>query len=343
MEGIALGVGGGGGSAAEIIAHAQRMEKLGYDFIGGGGENWGRDGVTPMAYIAAHTQRIGLALGVLNVYSRSPALIAQTVATLDELSGGRVRVSLGTSGPILVEQWHGVPYERPIQRTREYIEIMRLVLSGERVNYDGQFFHLQRFRLGFTPLRPNVPVYVASLGPKNLELTGELADGWLPVYLHLDYLDEVKKHIEAGAGKAGRSLSDIDLAPSLMVAVVESEEERQAARQRVKTTLAHYAAEMGDYYANLLRRYGFDQEVADIQQVRAGGDRAGFIERVTDEMVDALSAIGPEGYCRERIAQFRDKGVGSLTLSTIGPSREVVNRTLEGLAPTSTSRRVFAT
>src|SRR5262249_38604424 len=147
------------------------------------GENWGRDNVTLLSYVAAHTDRIGVGTSIMNVFSRSPALIAQTAATLDELSGGRASIGLGTSGALVIEQWHGVPYRKPLQRTREYIEIIRLALSGERVNYDGEIFHLQRFRLGFNPPRTNIPIYVAALGPKNVELTGELADGWLPIYV----------------------------------------------------------------------------------------------------------------------------------------------------------------
>ncbi len=331
MERAATGI-GYNGDKAEMIAFARRAEELGYESLWGG-ENWGREAFTILSYVAAHTERIGVGTSILNVFSRSPALIAQTAATLDELSGGRVSIGLGTSGPLVIEQWHGVPYQKPLQRTREYIEIIRLALSGERVNYDGQIFHLQRFRLGFKPPRTNIPIYVAALGPKNVELTGELADGWLPIYLNVDHLGTFKQELEAGARRAGRSLSDIDIAPSVMTAAVESDEEREAARAQVRQTLAHYAAEMGDYYAHLLRRYGFGAEVDEIQRVRAAGDRTGFVERVTDQMVDALSVIGPPGYCRERLAYYRAQGVTCPHIAPIGRTREQINRTLEALAP----------
>ncbi len=283
--------------------------------------------------LAVEPLRIGVGTGIVNVFSRSPALVAQTAATLDELSGGRVWLGLGTSGPLVIEQWHGVPYKKPLQRTREYIEIIRLVLSGERVNYDGEIFHLQRFRLAFKPLRDRIPIYVASLGPKNVELTGELADGWLPIYVNIDKLEPLKQELEAGARKAGRSLSDIDIAASVMMAAVDSDEEREAARSQARQTLAHYAAEMGDYYAQLLRRIGFGDEVSEIQQVRAAGDRVGFVERVSDRMIDALTVIGPPGYCRERLAYYRQKGVTCPHISPLLRTRDGINRTLEAVAP----------
>ncbi|MBI3325807.1 MAG: LLM class flavin-dependent oxidoreductase [Nitrospinae bacterium] len=155
----------------EIVRVVQQAEALGYESVWVG-ESWGRDGFTWLSQLACHTQTIKLATGITTVYSRTPALIAQTVASLDEISDGRVILGLGTSGPIVIENWHGVPFDRPLRRTREYIEIVRLILSGERVNYTGQIFHLKGFRLPFTPVRKTVPIYVASLGPRNLRLTG---------------------------------------------------------------------------------------------------------------------------------------------------------------------------
>jgi F420-dependent oxidoreductase-like protein len=331
MERAATGI-GYNGDKAEMIAFARRAEELGYESLWSG-ENWGRDNITMLSYVAAHTERIGVGTSIMNVFSRSPTLIAQTAATLDELSGGRVSIGLGTSGALVIEQWHGVPYRKPLQRTREYIEIIRLALSGERVNFDGEIFHLQRFRLAFKPLRSAIPIYVAALGPQNVELTGELADGWLPIYVNVEGLDNLKSELEAGARKAGRSLADIDIAPSVMMAAVESDEERDQARAQARQILAHYAAEMGDYYAQLLTRLGFGAEVAEIQHVRASGDRVGFVERVSDRMIDALTVIGPPGYCRERLAYYRQRGV---TCPHVGPllrSRDGIDRTLKAVAP----------
>lgn len=320
------------GDTAELIAFARRAEELGYESLWSG-ENWGRDNVTMLSYVAAHTERIGVGTSIMNVFSRSPALIAQTAATLDELSGGRVSIGLGTSGALVIEQWHGVPYKKPLQRTREYVEIIRLALSGERVNYDGEIFHLQRFRLGFKAPRTNIPIYIAALGPKNVELTGELADGWLPIYVNIEGLDNLKRELEAGARKAGRSLGDIDIAPSVMMAAVESDEEREQAHAQARQTLAHYAAEMGDYYAHLLTRLGFGEEVAEIQGVRASGDRVGFVQRVPDRMIDALTVIGPAGYCRDRLAYYRQRGVTCPHISPLLRTRDGIDRTLKAVAP----------
>lgn len=155
----------------EIVEVVQQAEALGYDSVWVG-ESWGRDGFTWLTQLACHTTRIKLATGITTVFSRAPALIAQTVAALDEISAGRVILGLGTSGPLVIENWHGLPFERPLRRTREYIEIIRLILSGERVNYQGEIFQLKGFRLPFAPVRSRVPIYVASLGPQNLRLTG---------------------------------------------------------------------------------------------------------------------------------------------------------------------------
>src|ERR671919_1871267 len=204
----------------EIVEVVQHAEALGYDSVWVG-ESGGRDGFTWLTQLACHTSRIKLATGITPVYSRSPALIAQTVAALDEISAGRVILGLGTSGPIVIENWHGLPFQRPLRRTREYIEIIRLVLSGERVNYQGEIFQLKGFRLPFTPPRPAVPIYVASLGPLNLRLTGELADGWLPIYLDAGYLPKFQRELALGAQKAGRALTAVDVAPYILACVSE--------------------------------------------------------------------------------------------------------------------------
>lgn len=333
MDRIGLTFGSRGGDTAEIVALAKRAEELGYESFWLG-ESWGRDAFSILGHLAARTERIGLATGIVNVFSRSPALIAQTAATLDELSGGRFTLGLGTSGPLLIEQWHGILYQKPLQRTREYIEIIRLVLSGDRVNYEGEIFHLQRFRLPFPPLRNRIPIYVAAFSPRNLELTGELADGWLPIYVHPDHLDAMKAHLAAGAGKAGRTLKDIEIAPWIIVAVAESDEELEAARTRVRQTLAFYAASMGTYYRNLFRRYGFTEEVERITTAWATGDRSGAAQSVSDRMLNALTIVGTAGYCRERLAYYRANGVTLPVVSLVsGQPRDQIDRTLRALAP----------
>lgn len=335
MERIGLTFGSRTGDTREIISLAQRAEELGYETFWLG-ESWGRESLTILGYIAAKTERIGIATGIVNVFSRSAAIIAQAAATLDELSEGRFILGLGTSGPILVEQWHGVPYVKPLQRTREYIEVVRLILSGDRVNYDGEILHLQRFRLPFAPRRKQIPIFIAAFGPRNLELTGELADGWLPIYLHPERYDDMKARIEAGARRVGRQLSDIRIDPWILTAVVESDGEREQVLRQVRGQIAFYAAGMGPYYTRLFRRYGFDEEMDGILDAWRSGDREGAAERVSEGMADALAVVGSASYCRERYEFYRSRGATVPVVSLPpGLSPDQADRTLTALSPAS--------
>jgi coenzyme F420-dependent oxidoreductase len=313
----------------EIVEVVQQAEALGYDSVWVG-ESWGRDGFTWLTQLACHTSRIQLATGIATVFSRSPALIAQSVASLDEISAGRVVLGLGTSGPIVIENWHGLPFDRPLRRTREYIEIVRLILSGERVNYQGKLFQLKGFRLPFTPVRPKVPIYVASLGPQNLLLTGELADGWLPIYLDTHHLQEFQRDLEKGAQKAGRRLDAIDVAPYILSCVSEDVE---SARALVKAHLAYYIGGMGTFYANLIARYGFADEAQRVRQAWAQRDRQAAAHLVTDAMVAGLAICGSPEEGRAQLQRYRAAGVTLPIVSFAhGASREMIRQTLEGLA-----------
>jgi coenzyme F420-dependent oxidoreductase len=313
----------------EIVEVVQQAEALGYDSVWVG-ESWGRDGFTWLTQLACHTTRITLATGITTVYSRSPALIAQTVASLDEISEGRVVLGLGTSGPIVIEGWHGLPFERPLRRTREYIEIIRLILSGERVNYQGEIFQLKGFRLPFTPVRPKVPIYVASLGPQNLRLTGELADGWLPIYLDATHLQEFQHDLASGAQKAGRALNAIDVAPYILSCVSEDVE---AARRLVKSHLAYYIGGMGTFYANLIARYGFEDEVSRVREAWGRRDRQSAASQVTDAMVARMAICGSPTEGRAQLETYRAAGVTLPIVSFAhGASRDMIRQTLEGLA-----------
>ncbi len=313
----------------EIVEVVQQAEALGYESVWVG-ESWGRDGFTWLAQLACHTKTIKLATGITPVFSRTPALIAQTVASLDEISEGRVILGLGTSGPIVIENWHGVLFDRPLRRTREYIEIVRLILSGERVNYTGQIFQLKGFRLPFTPVRAKVPIYVASLGPQNLRLTGELADGWLPIYLASSYLPEFQRDLEAGAKSVGLSLNAVDVAPYVLACVAEDVE---AAKKLVRAHLAYYIGGMGTFYANLIARYGFADEVSRVREAWGTGDRRMAAERVTDAMVASMAICGSPREGREQLEKYRSAGVTLPIVSFAhGATRDMIRQTLEGLA-----------
>jgi coenzyme F420-dependent oxidoreductase len=313
----------------EIIEVVQQAEALGYESVWVG-ESWGRDGFTWLTQLACHTSRIKLGTGIATVYSRSPALIAQTVASLDEISEGRVILGLGTSGPLVIENWHGQPFDRPLRRTREYVEIIRLILSGERANYAGEIFQLKGFRLPFTPARPQVPIYIAALGPQNLRLTGELADGWLPIYLDASHLSTFQRDIERGARRAGRALDAIDIAPYILACVADDAE---AARDLVRAHLAYYIGGMGTFYANLIGRYGFEDEVARVREAWGRRDRQAAAGHISDTMVARLAICGSPQDGRAQLQGHRAAGVTLPIVSFAhGASREMIRQTLAALA-----------
>jgi coenzyme F420-dependent oxidoreductase len=313
----------------DIVEVVQQAEALGYDSVWVG-ESWGRDSFTWLTQLACHTQRIKLGSGIATVYSRTPALIAQSLASLDEISEGRAILGLGTSGPIVVENWHGVPFERPLRRTREYIDIIRLILSGERVNYQGKIFQLKGFRLPFTPVRPQVPIYVASLGPKNLHLTGEVADGWLPIYLDVGHLADFRRYLDGGAQKAGRALGAIDVAPYILSCVSEDVD---AARDLVKSHLAYYIGGMGTFYADLIAGYGFAAEVSRVREDWGRRDRQSAAAQVSDAMVEHMALCGSPEEGRAQLEAYRAAGVTLPIISFAhGASRQMIRQTLEGLA-----------
>ena len=243
----------------DLIAIAHLADRLGYHTFFTG-ESWGRDAFTILTMIACHTQSLRVGTGIVPVFSRSPALIAQTIASLDQISKGRATLGLGSSGRLLIEQWHGQSFEKPVARTREYIQIIRKALAGQPLNYEGQFFHLGRFRLGAPPLQENIPIYLASLGPRNLELTGQLCDGWLPIWLHHQRLLELKAEIGEAASRSGRDISQITVAPQIICHVAADSDELEETKQQVRAHMAYYICGMGQYYYNLFCRSGFQDE-----------------------------------------------------------------------------------
>ena len=182
------------GSVEELLDYARLADRVGYDTIFVP-ESWSRDAFTTLGAIAAVTERVRLGPGIVNVFSRTPALIAQSIATLDELSGGRAVLGLGTSGPVVIENWHGMSFERALRRTRETVEIVKLALKGGPVDYSGEIFSLKGFRLGFKPVRDDIPIFIASIGPRNNRLAGEIADGWLPIWLPLGGFSDALKEV----------------------------------------------------------------------------------------------------------------------------------------------------
>ena len=320
-------------SSDEVIALTQRADELGYDTVWVG-ESWGWDVFTVLTMIACHTQQLRLGTGIATVFSRSPAMTAQSIASLDVISKGRATLGLGTSGRLVIEEWHGVKYEKPIQRTREYVEIIRQALSGQRVNHQGELFQLGRFRLPFSPVQQPIPIYIASLGPKNLELTGEVADGWLPTWPHVGHLPEMIHDIEMGAMKAGRGISDIAVAPSILCYVTRNAEEDADARRLLSDHMAYYIGGMGTYYYDLFTRYGYGEECQRIKEAWTTNDRSNAASMVSQDMLDNITITGDADRCREQLQKYRDNGA---TMPVVNCPHDcepdAILRTLEALAP----------
>jgi len=313
----------------EIIEIAKLSEELGYDSIWVP-ELWGRDAFSILSVIAQNTKKIKLGTGIVSVFSRTPAIIAQTVATLDEFSEGRMILGLGTSGPIVIENWHGVKYEKPLRRTQEYVEIIRMIISGERVTYEGEILKLKNFRLQFRPYRNNIPIYVASIGPKNIRLTGEIADGWIPFLVPIESLEDALKILVSGSQESGRGSDQIKICPYLPALVSEDVD---LSIKLVKEYIAFYVGSMGSYYYKLMGRYGFGNEAEAITSAMKKGSKSDAIESVSDSLLNSVSIAGSPDEGKRTIHQFRKAGA-DLPILIFPPkaSREIVKETIKQLA-----------
>ena len=319
----------------DLIALAQAADRLGYHSFWTG-ESWGRDAFTVLTMLACHTERIGLGTGIVTVYSRTPGLIAQSIASLDCISQGRAILGLGSSGRIVIEDWHGVKFDHPVARTREYMDIVRLALSGGRVNYEGRFYELKRFRMGVAPVQQNIPIYVAALGRRNLELTGQLADGWLPIWTHREKLPEIRQPLADAAAAAGRSIDDITTAPQILCCASDDGAALAAATAQARAHMAFYIGGMGQYYYDLFCRYGYRAAGDAIRAAWAEGDRGKAAAAITDDMIDNITVIGSPAECRQKMARFRANGVDMpIVAFPHGTNRATMLGTLEALAPTA--------
>ncbi|HEV2583714.1 MAG TPA: LLM class flavin-dependent oxidoreductase [Ktedonobacteraceae bacterium] len=278
----------------EVVEKVKIADELGYDSIWLG-ESWGYELFTSMADLVRATKHIKIGAGIANIYSRTPALIASTVATLDERSGGRIVLGLGPSGANVIEHWHGVPFQKPVQRTREYVEIIRMILRGEKLVYHGEFFNLERgFTLRFKPVRKDIPIYIAAMGPKNVLQAGEISDGVLPVYWPANKWGDLRQQLDEGAKLAGRQPHSAAIAPYLTSFILDdntSEEDRQSARFKAAMPLAYYIGRMGDYYAQMLARNGYGQEVEAVRDAWKKGLQSA-VEAVSPALLDITSLVG---------------------------------------------------
>lgn len=299
---------------------------LGYDSIWTS-EAYGYDAVTPLTWMAAHTKRIKVGTAIMQMPARTPANTAMTAMTLDFLSGGRFLLGLGVSGPQVVEGWHGVPFGKPLGRSREYVSIVRKMLAREEpVTHQGEHYQIpvqkgtglgKPLRLINEPLRPRIPIYLAALGPKNTALTAEIADGWLPIFFSPKRMDYFGPLLEEGLSRAeGKSLDDLDVAPTVHVVAGDDVD---ACRLQVKKNLALYAGGMGakgkNFYNDLISRYGYEEEAAAIQDLYLDGKKSEAAMAVPDELVDEVALCGPAERLADLLAMWKDSPVGTLIVA----------------------------
>jgi F420-dependent oxidoreductase-like protein len=255
--------------------------------------------------------------------ARSPAMTAMTAATIDQLSGGRFRLGLGPSGPQVSEGWHGVRFARQLQRTREYVEVVRMALRRERLEYHGETIELplpdgpgKALKLTISPVQEEIPIYLAAIGPRNVALTGEIADGWLPVFLAPEHLDVLMAPLEEGAQRAGRTLDDFDIAPTVNVLISDDIE---AARDAMRPILALYVGGMGsrekNFYNALVQRYGFEDAAREVQDLYLDGKKEEAAAALPAELIDTVTLCGPQDRVRDRLAVYAEAGVGTLGVS----------------------------
>jgi F420-dependent oxidoreductase-like protein len=329
--GVHIGYWGLGLSSTEQLELVQEAERLGYDSVWTA-EAYGSDAVTILAWIAAQTERIKLGSAILQMPGRSPAMTAMTAATLDQLSGGRVLLGIGTSGPQVAEGWHGQRFGRQLQRTREYVDVVRMALRRERVEYRGETLELplpagpgKALKLTIAPVQERIPIYIAAIGPKNTALTAEIADGWLPTLFSPEHVAEFRPLLEEGFARAGdgKSLAGFDIAPTVSVNV---RDDRDAARDAMRPYLALYVGGMGsreqNFYNRLAQRYGFEDAAREVQDLYLEGRKDEAAAALPAELIDAVSLCGPADVVRERLSVFRDAGVGTLIVSPMAWSFE---------------------
>jgi 5,10-methylenetetrahydromethanopterin reductase len=292
-------------SLADIVSCCQIAEEARLDSVWIP-EAWGRDAFLTLAAIANATQNIKLATGIVNVYSRSPAAIAMSTATLEELSHGRAILGLGSSGSAVIERWHGLHFQEPLTRLRESVTIIQQILSGTQVNHQGELFRVGDFRLATQAPARNVPIYIATLGPKMLRLSGEVADGALLYLCSPSRVRDAIAQIHEGAVHAERSSASVDIAAFLPTYVSENVDR---ARLTVARAIAYYVGGMGAYYHRMVSRSGFKAEADNIRAAWQRGDRAAATKQVTQHLIDSMSLVGSAAECRARLEDFRKAGV----------------------------------
>ena len=329
------------GNPREAADQVVALEKAGLDTVWVA-EVYGFDSPTLMGYLAAKTETIEIGSAILNIYSRTPGVLLQTAAGLDNVSQGRAVLGLGASGPQVIEGWHGLPYDKPLGRTREIVDLIRRGLRREYLTSDGIFtLPLTKeaggsglgkpLKLLTKPERSSIPIYIAALGAKNVEGTAEYADGWLPFLFHPEKAKDVwGGPLEAGLAKRPADLGPLEVCTGGMVAIGD---DVKGMLDFARPLFALYIGGMGargkNFYNNLVRRYGYEQEAEEIQELYLGGNKRDAEAKIPLDLLEAANLVGPESYVKERIAAFAEAGVTNLNITPVGPDPAAVVRQMK--------------
>jgi F420-dependent oxidoreductase-like protein len=342
--GLSLGY-WGMGNDAENLALAREADQLGYA-VAWAAEAYGSDAATVLAWVAAQTESMDVGSAVFQIPARSAAMTAMTAATLDTLSGGRFRLGLGVSGPQVSEGWHGVRFDRPLARTREYVDVVRMALRRETVRYDGEHITLplpdgqgKAMKLTVHPVRADIPVYLAAVGPKNLELTGQIADGWLAIFFSPEHAHVSLDPLAAGRVAGGRAarpedpLAGFDVVPTVPVVIGD---DLEAAAAPLRGYSALYIGGMGskekNFYNALARRMGFEEAAEEVQRLFLDRKHREAAEAVPAQFIDQTALIGPRERIRDRLAAYAEAGVTTLSISTFDATLDQRLHTIRTMA-----------
>jgi F420-dependent oxidoreductase-like protein len=327
--GLALGYQTAWSTPADHLALAQEADRLGVSVVWAA-EAYGSDAPSILAWIAGQTSRIDIGTAIMQIPGRTPAMTAMTAATMDTFTGGRFRLGLGVSGPQVSEGWHGVRFDKPLARTKEYVQIVRAALARQTLEVDGEFYTLplpggpgKALKLGFRPHRADIPIYLAAVGPKNLELAGEIADGWLGVFFAPEHAAEQLASVAAGRARAGLSLDGFDVVPTVPVVAGDDVE---ACAELVRWYAALYLGGMGsrekNFYNQLAVRMGFGDAAREVQDLYLSQRQRDAAAAVPFEFVDATSLLGPVDRIAYKLQAYAAAGVTTLSVSVFAADRD---------------------
>ena len=335
--GVHIGYWGLGLTRSDQLEIVQEAERLGYDSVWTA-EAYGSDAATVLAWIAGLTTKIRIGSAIFQIPGRTAAMTAMTAATLDNISDGRFILGLGTSGPQVSEGWHGVRFGNQLARTREYVEVVRMALERQRVDFHGDSIDLplpdgpgKALKLTIAPVQEKIPIFIAAIGPKNTQLAAEIADGVIPTFFSPEHVAVMRDELQAGVDRAaapggcqvGKTLDDVAMAPSVQVYVGDDMEE---ARNLMRPMIGLYVGGMGsrdkNFYNQLVKRYGFDDAAKEIQDLYLEGKKDEAMAAIPDEMVDTVTICGPKEHVRERLAAYREAGVETLGVSPMAWTKD---------------------